>query len=514
MEIVAPADATSSPTTHHHLGNRLVVPYFVNSQGIVQRPEHLIAWWIRIFSFLHLLPTDRYHIRRLCHLFNDALPRHIVIDVGTFSIKAGYANALHFYPSVVLPTPGNGIFGDKKEGVQQDEQSTVPNDENNQDKWTRWNHSQIDEQFALQKEFTEVDIWPFESDAMADIWRSVFERLGTTPKMHNATGGGVLICTPRHIPEPCVKLCKEMFEDLGVHKLYLACKSALVLHAHGFSEGVVVNCGFSNIDVESVMSDHAHDSNFASAQIKGGAKHIIAQVAKHCGLPKHHACDFVRQHCYVPLDFDAKTETYYCGDDVFFQPKNFASETETKTEADFVTLEVFNFAKIGGLPQMVFNQQHFQQMKEEAAQRVDKNIECDVVLSGGLSKMTGLKGRLEQDLKSLLGEHRTLVGSRIHSATLGVNVVMSEHPEYDVWKGGALVALALSDHEWYHRAGVCIHHIPPLFHTTQKVVGRWYIPPIYLPPKIKQQVVTYHPKNMGGRWYRGWYIVLGILRFR
>ena len=33
------------PFTH------LIVPYFINSNGTIKRPEHLIAWWSRIFSF-------------------------------------------------------------------------------------------------------------------------------------------------------------------------------------------------------------------------------------------------------------------------------------------------------------------------------------------------------------------------------------------------------------------------------------------------------------------------------
>ena len=349
--------------------------------------------------------------------------------------------------------------------------------------------------YGLQKSFTEVDIWPFESNAMVDIFRSVFERLGTTPKMHNATGGGVLICTPRHIPEPCIKLYKSMFEDLGVHKLYLACKSALVLHAHCLSEGVVINCGFSNIDVESVMSSGSgsglasNSMEFASAQIKGGAKRIIAQVAEKCHLSKHHACEFVRQHCFVPLDFNAETENYDAND-VIFQPKEIASETETETEMK--TFEPFvveswdvvrrrdlymhaetalfhdvetdeeneYYAEIsdsanGGLSRMIFDQQYLQHMIQEA-QDLGTVIDSNVVLSGGLAKLTGLKGRLEQDLEALYSTYQRSNRWKLqeydrNTCRVEVKVILSECPEYDVWKGGALLALALSNHEWYDR---------------------------------------------------------------
>ena len=57
-----------------YLSTHLIVPYFINAQGEIKRPEHLIAWWSRIFSFLYV-PDDKDHIplRSLCRLFRDAL---------------------------------------------------------------------------------------------------------------------------------------------------------------------------------------------------------------------------------------------------------------------------------------------------------------------------------------------------------------------------------------------------------------------------------------------------------
>ena len=61
--------------TLNYLGcNRLIIPYLINSKGEIKRPEHLIAWWIRIFSFLGPSPLCSLRLRWLCRLFRDSLP--------------------------------------------------------------------------------------------------------------------------------------------------------------------------------------------------------------------------------------------------------------------------------------------------------------------------------------------------------------------------------------------------------------------------------------------------------
>ena len=74
----------TSPSTETHttlttpsdmyLSTHLIVPYFITAGGEIKRPEHLIAWWSRIFSFLYV-PDEKDHIplRSLCRLFRGSL---------------------------------------------------------------------------------------------------------------------------------------------------------------------------------------------------------------------------------------------------------------------------------------------------------------------------------------------------------------------------------------------------------------------------------------------------------
>ena len=66
-------EKTTRKTIYTYLSTHLIVPYFITPNGTIKRPEHLIAWWSRIFSFY--VPDDKDHIklRSLCRLFRDAL---------------------------------------------------------------------------------------------------------------------------------------------------------------------------------------------------------------------------------------------------------------------------------------------------------------------------------------------------------------------------------------------------------------------------------------------------------
>ena len=88
--------STLTTTSNEYLSTHLIVPYFINAQGEIKRPEHLIAWWSRIFSFLCVLDDkDRIELRFLCRLFRDALkppPLWTIFPHPNFSTLNGLMN--------------------------------------------------------------------------------------------------------------------------------------------------------------------------------------------------------------------------------------------------------------------------------------------------------------------------------------------------------------------------------------------------------------------------------------
>ena len=67
---MSPFDDGSTDT---YFARHFIIPYFINSQGQIRRPEHLIARWFRIFSFLGPSLRDRRELGFLCRLFRDSL---------------------------------------------------------------------------------------------------------------------------------------------------------------------------------------------------------------------------------------------------------------------------------------------------------------------------------------------------------------------------------------------------------------------------------------------------------
>ena len=74
----SPSPSTETTTTlttpsNMYLSTHLIVPYFITVGEEIKRPEHLIAWWSRIFSFVAPDGKVRRKLRFLCRLFRDAL---------------------------------------------------------------------------------------------------------------------------------------------------------------------------------------------------------------------------------------------------------------------------------------------------------------------------------------------------------------------------------------------------------------------------------------------------------
>jgi len=90
--------STLTTTSNEYLSTHLIVPYFINAQGEIKRPEHLIAWWSRIFSFYVPDDKDRIKLRSLCRLFRDALkppPLHTTFPHSNYPTLNGLINKLN-----------------------------------------------------------------------------------------------------------------------------------------------------------------------------------------------------------------------------------------------------------------------------------------------------------------------------------------------------------------------------------------------------------------------------------
>ena len=104
-------------TTTPYLSTHLIVPYFITPNGTIKRPEHLIAWWSRIFSFYIPDEKDRIELRSLCRLFRDALkppplyttfphPNYPTLNVLMDTLNDVYNEDRHKAPIIVFVMEG------------------------------------------------------------------------------------------------------------------------------------------------------------------------------------------------------------------------------------------------------------------------------------------------------------------------------------------------------------------------------------------------------------------------
>ena len=97
----SPSTETStalSTNSNMYLSTHLIVPYFINSNGEIKRPEHLIAWWSRMFSFYVPDDKDRIELRFLCRLYRDSLkppPLYTIFPTPNYPTLNGLMDTLN-----------------------------------------------------------------------------------------------------------------------------------------------------------------------------------------------------------------------------------------------------------------------------------------------------------------------------------------------------------------------------------------------------------------------------------
>ena len=89
---------TLTTTSDMYLSTHLIVPYFITAGGEIKRPEHLIAWWSRIFSFYVPDDKDRIELRFLCRLYRDSLkppPLYTIFPTPNYPTLNGLMDTLN-----------------------------------------------------------------------------------------------------------------------------------------------------------------------------------------------------------------------------------------------------------------------------------------------------------------------------------------------------------------------------------------------------------------------------------
>ena len=264
-------------------------------------------------------------------------------------------------------------------------------------------------------------------DEMEKIWRHIFtNELCSAPELHNT----MLIVSPMESKENKEKMVEIMFETFNVPGLYIKLTSELALYSHGKLEGTVLDLGDGVNYCSSICDGHSIPGSLFQLDITGrdlteymtkvfkeNGKNIITQYEKEiCRCIKEKAC-------YVALDFEDEIQSV--------NPYDYELPDGTHIDIKDIRIQC---------PEIFFKPSLIEKEGDNIAQICYKSIQkCDIdkrkelysniVLSGGSSLFKGLQERLTKEIKKLVPE---IMKEQ-------VKVISSPERRYSTWIGGSIL---------------------------------------------------------------------------
>jgi len=368
----------------------------------------------------------------------DEKPPHIIIENGSYSIKAGLSGeegprAL-FSSCVGYPKYGDAILiGANKirffVGDYAEARSGILN-----------LHYPIEK--GIINNF----------DEMEKIWGHIFtNELCSAPELHNT----MLIVSPIESKENKEKMVEIMFETFNVPGLYIKLTSELALYSHGKLEGTVLDLGDGVNYCCSICDGYSIPESLIQLDITGrDLTEYMRKIFKENGKNdftqyEKEICRHIKEKaCYVALDFEDEVKSV--------DPYDYELPDGTHIDIKDIRIQC---------PEIFFKPSLIEKEGDNIAQICYKSIQkCDIikrkefyntiVLSGGSSLFKGLPKRLTKEIKKLVPE---IMKEQ-------VKVIADPERRYSVWIGASIItSKSTFDQMWitkkeYEESGPKIVH--------------------------------------------------------
>ena len=335
-------------------------------------------------------------------------PKSIVIDNGSFNIKAGFNG--DEIPKISL----RNVIGENKDDdgkkVGTEKEIIIGEEALNK-------RGMLNIKFPMKRSM--IKDW----ESLEKIWNYIFtNELKVNQKEYN-----ILISQPiNNIKENKEKIAEIMFESFNIPGLYLADSTILTLYSAGKFTGMAIDMGDGSTQFSPVFDGHLLEDKFERINI--GGKDITKYMRKILNkkgykfekvYEKYIGNDIKEKACFFPL-LDEKVEV--------FEYKLPDGSCINLKEERFSCPEAILFNPLLKLKES----KNFVEICNNLIQRCDiylkKEFYNAIILSGGNSMFKGLPERFTKEIKNLVNK----------SMKEEIRVIANPERKFATWIGGSI----------------------------------------------------------------------------
>ena len=337
--------------------------------------------------------------------------RAIVIDNGSYSIKAGFAGAE--LPQVVSPC----VVGRPKKNLSSSGQVYVGDEALNK--------------AGILSLSSPIQMKNMEMSDMRSIWHHIFyDELQVDPSEHP------VLMTEKPLAIQRRGMAEIMFETFNVPSFYLCSTSVLSLYSTGRTTGIVFENGHNTSYVTPIYEGFSIPHAIMSSQISGDciSSHLQRFLNDLCifDFSYSHSRKILHEikekYCYVALDFEAEMKKVKGSHESDIEYELPDGNSVTISEERFRT------------PELLFKPNLSEYNYEDSVDKmvvdsIDKcnadlhqDLYANIVLAGGSTMFEGFPERFEKEIK-------------LHAPkTMKVKVSAPTMRNYSAWIGGSRLA--------------------------------------------------------------------------
>jgi len=235
-------------------------------------------------------------------------------------------------------------------------------------------------------------------DVATSFFQLVFQQMGVDPKDHPL----LISIHPQRSRESLKKIAEEMFEKHQIPGLYYALKPQMSLYGCGLTTGMSVVMGHDVTSWMPIYDGYCINTAIGSTWLSG---RMITQRLKtlitrnNDQITDDSQVDPIKEKCYISENYEAQIQLQQTKPQQFTVPNYYGPDVKLNTEL-FSAPEILFKPQLEGIDLIGL---HYIVNDSILTCPMDlrKELQSNIILSGGTAKLTGLGNRLKYELQDL-----------------------------------------------------------------------------------------------------------------